>query len=80
MFWLSMALLKERYLWANHANFMAKQLRMAIMKRSKLCNDFLKRRNDASQSACKKQSSLRVNILRKVKKAVFLGVRSKAYN
>ena len=43
--------IKKKYLRANHANFVTKQLRKAIMKRSKLHNDFLKDRNDASQSA-----------------------------
>ena len=35
---------KKKYLRANHANFVTKQLRKAIMKRSKLRNDFLKDR------------------------------------
>ena len=43
--------IKKKYLRANHANFVTKQLRKAIMKRSKLRNDFLKDRNNASQSA-----------------------------
>ena len=43
--------IKQKYLRANHANFVTKQLRKAIMKRSKLHNDFLKDRNYASQSA-----------------------------
>ena len=36
---------------ANHANFMTKQLRKAMMRRSKLLNNFLKDRNDAFQRA-----------------------------
>ena len=43
--------IKEKYLGASHANFVTKQLRKAIMKRSKLHNNFLKDRNNASQSA-----------------------------
>ena len=39
--------IKKNYLRANHANFMTKQLRKAIMKRSKLRNDFLKDRYNA---------------------------------
>ena len=38
------------------------------MKRLKLRNDFLKDRNDASQSASRKQRSLCVTLLRKAKK------------
>ena len=40
--------MKKKYLRANHANFITKQLRKAIMRRSKLRNDFPKDRNDAS--------------------------------
>ena len=40
--------IKKKYLRANHANFVTKQLRKAIMKISKLRNDFLKDRNDSS--------------------------------
>ena len=36
------ALLKKKYLRENHANFMTKQLRKALMKRSKSRNDFPK--------------------------------------
>ena len=63
--------IKKKYLRENHANFVTKQLRKAIMKRPKLRNDFLKDRNDASQSACRKQRNLRVTFLRKVKKQYF---------
>ena len=47
--------IKKKYLRVNHANLVAKQLRKAIMKRSKLRNDFLKDRNDASQNTYRKQ-------------------------
>ena len=56
---------KEKYLRANHANFMTKQLKKAIMKRSKLRNDFLKDRKDALQSANRKQRIARVTLLQK---------------
>ena len=46
------------------------------MKRSKLCNDFLKDRNDAFQSVYKKQWNLCVTLLRKAKKTVFLEFRT----
>ena len=41
------------------------------MKRSKLSNDFLKDRNNASQSAYRKQRNLPVTLLRKTKKQYF---------
>ena len=72
--------IKKKYLRANHANFVTKQLRKAIMKRSKLRNDFLKDRNDASQSVYRKQRNLCVTLLRKAKKIVFLEIRTKTYN
>ena len=34
--------LKKTYIRANHAEYMDKELRQAIMKRSKLRNDYLK--------------------------------------
>lgn len=46
---------------------MIKQLRMAVMKRSKLHNDFLKNRNDASKNIYKRQWNLCVNLSRNVK-------------
>ena len=67
----------KKYLRANHANFVTKQLRKAIMKRSKLRNDFLKDRNDASQSAYRKQRNLCVTLLRKAKKQYFSNLEPK---
>ena len=62
-----LAPIQKNYLRENHANFMTKQLRKAIMKRSKLRrNDFLKDRNDASQNANRKQCKFCVNFLRKL--------------
>ena len=46
--------IKKKYLSANHASFTTKQLRKAIIKRSKLRDDLLKDRNSASQSAYRK--------------------------
>ena len=63
--------IKKKYLRANHANFVTKQLRKVIMKRSKLRNYFLKDRNDASQSAYRKRRNLCVTRLRKAKKQYF---------
>ena len=54
-----------------------KQLRKAIIKRSILRNDFLKDRNDTSQSAYRKQRNLRVTFLQKTKKQHFSNLEPK---
>ena len=69
--------IKKQYLRANYVNFVTKQLRKAIMKRSKLCDDFLKDRNDASVSAYRKQRNLCVTLLRKAKKQYFSNLEPK---
>ena len=56
---------------------MTKQLRKDIMKRSKLRNDFLKDRNDASPSVYGKQHNLCVTLLRKTRKQYFLNLEPK---
>ena len=38
--------LKRKYIRANHAEYMDKELSQAIMKRSKLRNDYLKHRSE----------------------------------
>ena len=69
--------IKKKCLRANHANFVTKQLRKAKMKRSKLRNDFLKDRNNASQSVYRKQHNLCVTLLRKAKKQYFSNLEPK---
>ena len=69
--------IKEKYKSGNHANCLTKQLRKAIMKRSKLRKDFLKDRNDASESAYRKQFNLCVTLLRKAKKQYFSNLEPK---
>lgn len=49
---------------------MTKELKKTITKRSNLRNDFLKNRNDASQSVYRKQRNLLVTLLQNVKKAI----------
>ena len=56
---------------------MTKQLRKTTMKRSKLRNDFLKDRNDTSQSAYRKQRNLCVTLLRKAKSEDFSNLEPK---
>ena len=73
--------LKNNYPRVNHTSFVTKQLRKAVMKRSKFRNDFLKNRNDTSQSAYRKLRNLCVTLLRKVKKkTAFLEFKFKIYN
>ena len=68
---LENALLKYDINNIDYDNFIKTFLTALDKQRSKLRNDFLKDRNDASQSACRKQRNLRVTLLRKVKKQYF---------
>ena len=68
---------KKKYLKANHANFVTKELRKAIMKRSELRNDFFKDRKDASQRGYRKQRNLCATLLRKAKKQYFSNLEPK---
>ena len=47
--------MKKKYLRANHASFMTKEVRKAIMIRSKLRNKFLKDENEQSRNDYRKQ-------------------------
>ena len=60
--------LKFKVVTANNNPFMTKDLRKAIMKRSKLKNEFNKRRSYNSERAYKKQRNLCTYLLRKKKK------------
>ena len=55
---------KLKYVRSNNCNFMTKELRKAIMNRSKLRNKFLKTRNEESK---RRQRNLCVSLLRKNK-------------
>ena len=57
--------LKRKYIRANHAEYMDKELSQAIMKRSKLRSDYLKHRSDENRLAYKKQRNFCVTLLRK---------------
>ena len=72
--------MRTQVLRVNHANFMTKLLKKVIMKRSKLRNDFLKDRNDASQSALQKITQLMRNPFAKSQKTAFLEFRIKTCN
>ena len=61
------ALLKTKYLLANHSSFISKDLSKAIMHRSKLRNQFLKLQIHESRLRYDKQRNLCVTLLRKAK-------------
>ena len=60
--------LKTKYLRANCFKFMTKELRKAIMLRTKLGNQFLKIRASEAKLKYNKQRNLCVSLLRKGKK------------
>ena len=51
--------LKEKYLRANHASFVTKELRKGTMERTKLRNIYLKQRTETSKVAYNQQ----INVL-----------------
>ena len=59
--------MKKKYLRANHASFMTKEVRKAIMIRSKLRNKFLKDKNEQSRNDYRKQRNLCVASVRRAK-------------
>ena len=62
---------KKKYIRANNSSFMNKELRKAIMKRSKLKNLFIKQKTESNRIAYNKQRNLCVSLLRKSKKDYF---------
>ena len=68
---------KEKTFKSESCQFCDKKLRKAIVKRSELHNGFLKDRNDASQSAYRKQRKLFVTFLRKANKQYFSNLKPK---
>ena len=63
--------LKRKYIRANHAKYVDKELRQAIMKRSKLRNYYLKHRGEKNRLVYKKQRNFCVTLLRKKKADYF---------
>ena len=70
--------LKQKYLRDNDAPFMSKNLRKAIMKRSRLKNRFNKNRTDENWLAYKTQRNLCVKILRENKTSYYAKIDTKA--
>ena len=63
--------MKKKYLRANHATFMTKEVRKAIMMRSKLRNKFLQDKNEQSRNDYRKQRNLCVALVRRAKQQYF---------
>ena len=62
---------KVKYIRSNNCHFMAKELRKAIMHRSKLRNKFLKTRNEESRRRFNRQRNFCVSLLRKTIRRFF---------
>ena len=60
--------LKKKYIRANHSKFVTKELRKAIMLRSKLRNQFLKTKSQEFKMKYNQQRNLCVSITRKAKR------------
>ena len=63
--------LKKKYLRANHASFVTKELQKAIMLRTRLRNIYLKQRTETIKVAYNRQRNKCVSILKKSKKSYF---------
>ena len=70
--------LKKRHVRHNQAPFMNKQLSKAIMKRSKLRNEFLRKTSKESKLAYNKQRNFCVNLLKKTKRDYFENLNPKS--
>ena len=62
---------KVKYIRSNNCHFMTKELRKAIMHRSKLRNKFLKTRNNESRRRFDRQRNFCVSLLHKTKRRFF---------
>ena len=65
------ALLKKKYIRANHSKFVTKELSKAIMLRSKLRNQFPKTKTQESKMKYNKQRNLCVSTTRKAKRSYY---------
>ena len=63
-----MAPLKHKFIRANNSNFMTKELRKAMMHRSKLNNKFYKLKTESAHAEYRKQRNLCTCLLKKAKK------------
>ena len=63
--------LKKKYLRANHASFVTKELRKAVMQKTGLRNIYLKQCTEATKVAYNQQRNKCVSILKKSKRSYF---------
>jgi len=70
--------LKQKHLRANNGNFVTKELRKAIMKRSRLKQKFMKTKSDISKIAYKKQRNICVALVKKSKRTYFANLDTKS--
>ena len=66
--------IKKKLIRENHANFVTKDLRKALMLRSRLQNIFLKERSLESKKAYKKQRNNFVKMVKKAKRVHFQNI------
>ena len=69
--------IKRKYIGAKNSTFMTKEVRAAIMQRSKLRRKFLKERTNNSKHLYNRQKKLCVSLLRKTKKGNFKQLNNK---
>ena len=72
-----LAPIRKKYLRANEASFMTKELHDAIMKRSRYRNKFLKDKSQTRSENYKIQRNLCKKLLRKTKKSYFESLNTK---
>ena len=63
--------LKKKHLRANHATFVTKEFRKAVMKRAKLRSAYLTTRTEPSKAAYNYQRNICVSLRRKLKRSYF---------
>ena len=61
--------LKKKHVRANHATFVTKEFRKAVIKRARLRNVYLKKRTEATKAAYNYQQNICVSLLRKSKRS-----------
>ena len=66
--------IKKKHIRENHANFVTKDLRKALMLRSRLQNIFLKERSLQSKKAYRKQCNNFVKMVKKAKRVHFQNI------
>ena len=67
----ALAPLKKKHLRANHTTFVTKKFRKAVMKRTRVRNDYLKKCTEATKAAYNYQRNICVSLLRKSKRSYF---------